>query len=513
MKKLVYLTIVLLTMTVTSCSDFLDRNPSGTLSETSFWQNRSDFESAMTAIYASMRIGNAWTAQGMIYWDNLTDNGFGQHRESQYGYTTEIVEGNITPQTGGFIGQLYGHMFQAIARVNIFLAQLERFEGGDISQADRDRFTGEALFFRAFFYSFLYLTYGNVPLVTEPLTVETQFQPKVEAAQVAAQIQRDLAEAIRLLPDVPYNGRVTRNAARAFKARMIMNDAYDANGNAIPAQMTAALALLNQISGYSLSPNFTDIFQGSGQAGNPEIMFSVRFVAPNLRHWNWTTVGWWIAVAPLTNLIELFQFYDGTPFSVNDPRFDPSNPTANRDPRMQETMQYGTFSYNGFSIQGANQLPTGFTVTKFLYRGDGSHIPGSEWTFEDDSDWVHIRYAEVLLMRAEAENELNGPNAIVYDAINTIRARVNIPPLPAGLTQAQMREEIRRERRVEMAFEGLRYFDLRRWRIIGEVMNNLVEPKIPGLTPRYEPHFDRWPIPQVQIDRSNGVLVQNPGYI
>jgi hypothetical protein len=90
-----------------------------------------------------------------------------------------------------------------------------------------------------------------------------------------------------------------------------------------------------------------------------------------------------------------------------------------------------------------------------------------------------------------------------------LRARVGMPPYPAGLTKDQMRERIRHERRIELAFEGLRYFDLRRWHIAGEVLNNVKD----GINPyHYEDKFFHWPLPQPEIDKSGGVLVQNPDY-
>lgn len=131
------------------------------------------------------------------------------------------------------------------------------------------------------------------------------------------------------------------------------------------------------------------------------------------------------------------------------------------------------------------------------------------YSTQSQQDWVMLRYAEVLLIYAEAQNEIAGPDQMVYEAINQIRNRVNMPDVPAGINQQEMRETIRHERRIELAFEGLRYYDLKRWRIAEEVLNNITD----GVIPRnFEERFYQWPLPQSEIDRSQGVLEQNPDY-
>src|SRR5690606_7014771 len=125
-------------------------------------------------------------------------------------------------------------------------------------------------------------------------------------------------------------------------------------------------------------------------------------------------------------------------------------------------------------------------------------------------DFVHLRLADVLLMYAEAKNEASGPDASVYKAINDIRARVNMPALPAGLSQDQMRTRIRQERRIELAFEGFRYLDIKRWKTAETIIPTIVDPG--GITRSFDPskHY-LFPIPQGERD-VNPELDQNPGY-
>jgi len=153
----------------------------------------------------------------------------------------------------------------------------------------------------------------------------------------------------------------------------------------------------------------------------------------------------------------------------------------------------------------SNNVPTGYGVKKFL---SPDLIPYG-YSTPSEQDWVVIRYSDVLLLYAEAQNEINGPDQSVHDAINAVRNRVEMPDVPEGLSKEEMREAIRHERRIELAFEGLRYYDLKRWRIAEEVLNNVTDGIIEY---NFEERFYNWPLPQAEIDRSQGELEQNPDY-
>lgn len=120
-----------------------------------------------------------------------------------------------------------------------------------------------------------------------------------------------------------------------------------------------------------------------------------------------------------------------------------------------------------------------------------------------------LRYADVLLMAAEIENELKGPTTKALNYVNTVRKRAGMPNFPTGLSKDQFRERLRKERRVELAFEGLRFYDLKRWKIAEDVLNKVTDGIIPY---SFETKFYRWPFPQTEIDKSQGKLVQNPDY-
>lgn len=511
MKKIIFYSTIALMVVFTGCDDFLEKDPPSKPSENTFWKQKSDLEMALTACYGTMtKFTNGYFSYGTPLWDSITDN-----CKSSDSRTSEVLQGNIDPSVSGIVQDVYKQSYIGITRMNLFIYQLNKYDNPDLSESDRSFSMGQALFLRAFYYTYLYRCYGEVPLITEPLNLETQYQPKVEASKILDQIYADLDEAIRLLPDKTYSelsGRVTKSAAQAMKVRMMLYEAYDKSGNADVNKMKELLSLAEQIQGYGLSENMEDIFQGPGQENNKEIIFSTKYLAPNNYHTGDMWFGAWNYCVALTNLVEEFEFKDGTSFSEESELYNPENPIENRDPRMALFTFYKQLVIEDVKQPVTHELPTDFGLKKFVTRDKTQYPIG--YNSRSDQDWVHLRYGEILLTIAEAENEVNGPTQKAYDAINSIRARkgVEMPPLPAGLNKEQMRESIRHERRIELAFEGHRYFDLKRWRIIGNVMNNLVEPKLALYKSVFEERFYHWPIPQSEIDKNNGVLIQNPNY-
>jgi len=264
---------------------------------------------------------------------------------------------------------------------------------------------------------------------------------------------------------------------------------------------------------FRLFNNYGTMFLTKGQSNNPEIMFSTKYLNPDNSSTQDIQLLWHGLFNPREELRDAFECIDGLPISTS-PLYDQSNWKLNRDPRLKENIRNFTdpaikasgvvvnFAWNG-------QSQTGLSPVK---GGDVETLP-IDYATRSEHDWVLIRYAEVLLNFAEATNEAQGPSASVYDAINKVRARqgVDMPPLPAGLTKDQMRNRIRNERRVEFAFEGMRYRDIRRWKTAETYINTLVEP-----TSKIKRVFDPskhylFPFPQSEVD-INPNLVQNPGY-
>ncbi|MCK9641160.1 MAG: RagB/SusD family nutrient uptake outer membrane protein [Prolixibacteraceae bacterium] len=513
MKKIIML-ITLVAFLSTACNHFLDLNPLDQLSEDTFWKTSGDFDIALVSLYGGMQADMFSTS--LPCWDGITDNGFTQHQENQYGMAEAIVTGNINSSSTGFINQVYIKAYSSIARANIFLKQLDSFTG-TMDAVAKAQYTAQARMFRAHYYSYLYRCYGDVPIVDTPVDLKTQFKAKSPAADVLAFIMADLDFAIANLPNVNYitsKGHWTSSAAKAYKVRMLLYDAYDASGNAISQKMTDVITLLSGISGFTLAPDFTDNFADAKQQNCPEIMMSVKFLAPNNWHSMDLWYGQWVVISPLANLISEFEFLNGSPgipipmkavgSSVIDISKFNDDSLAKRDPRLVKTIRH--YNTNGVSYPGGGTSPLGESMLKFASR---NLTPPYSATTYSQTDIILIRYADVLLMLAEAENELNGPTAIAYKAINDIRKRAGMPNLPSGLTKEQMRAKIRHERRIELAFECSRYFDLKRWKIAKQVLNNVKD----GVsTYSFLDKFYLWPIPQAEIDNGHGVLIQNPDY-
>lgn len=539
MKRInIYLVSALLMGTTVSCSDFLQKDPPSSPSQSIFWQKKSDFDSALAGTFSIMYEWPGEMSQIIPCFDNLTDNSICQHNEDTYGRSQTIALGDLDPNTTGYVSYMYSHCYTGIARAHLVMENLALYEGSDMTEADKNFIMAQCKALRGYFYSWLYLCYKEVPLVTSSLTMENMYQPKSTRPEIYAQIMKDFDEAIAALPDKPYSdsqmsGYFSPGALKAFKARLMLNDAYDENGKAIPEKMKEIVPLLEEIQGYSLADRMRDNFISEKQLASPEIMFSVRYLAPNITHSMDLYYGSWTTCGVTRDLVDEFECTDGlkwgespltqevdeTLLSTNSMADDAYNEREklfqNRDPRLRETVThsgYATFPDEGYEDKGrlklTDQQQTGFGMMKYLQP---TTVMPSYSTISD-ADVIILRYAEVLLMIAEAENEVNGPTQKVYDAVNAVRTRSEMPPLPDNLSQDEMRERIRHEWRVEFVFEGQRYFQLKRWKLMEELVDGAVDPALPTYIKVFKPAFYYWPIPQTEIDKAGGVLVQDPNY-
>lgn len=539
MKRInIYLVSALLMGTTVSCSDFLQKDPPSSPSQSIFWQKKSDFDSALAGTFSIMYEWPGEMSQIIPCFDNLTDNSICQHNEDTYGRSQTIALGDLDPNTTGFVTYMYSHCYTGIARAHLVMENLALYEGSDMTEDDKNFIMAQCKALRGYFYSWLYLCYKEVPLVTSSLTMENMYQPKSTRPEIYAQIMKDFDEAIAALPDKPYSdsqmsGYFSPGALKAFKARLMLNDAYDENGKAIPGKMKEIVPLLEEIQGYSLADRMRDNFISEKQLASPEIMFSVRYLAPNITHSMDLYYGSWTTCGVTRDLVDEFECTDGlkwgespltqevdeTLLSTNSMADDAYNEREklfqNRDPRLRETVThsgYATFPDEGYEDKGrlklTDQQQTGFGMMKYLQP---TTVMPSYSTISD-ADVIILRYAEVLLMIAEAENEANGPTQKVYDAVNAVRTRSEMPPLPDNLSQDEMRERIRHEWRVEFVFEGQRYFQLKRWKLMEELVDGAVDPALPTYIKVFKPAFYYWPIPQTEIDKAGGVLVQDPNY-
>jgi hypothetical protein len=502
--RFIITTIFVTALFLGACKKTLDLNPLDQIATSTFYKSKGDFDQALAAVYASMQPEEF--SVGIGFRDCFTDNGYNQFNS---GSSKDFVQGNFNPNTGGYETGIYNDSYTGIGRVNLFLQNLGNYKGADISDAQRKIYEGEVRFIRAYFYLQLYTIYGDVPLVVQPLDLSNQKQPKVPAAQILTQITTDLDYSIANLSANAYyanGGHAAASSAKALKARALIFAAYGATGTPDPAILTQVRDLCTDLMAqYKLSTNFEDVFRDATQKGNTEIIFSINFLSPNnTAPWD-LYYGDYDACAPLQNMVDAFECTDGLPYGTS-PLTDTKDQFNNRDSRLRKTVYRDSVDFgNGKVYHPSNLRPTGYGTIKFL---EPNNMPYGFSTLSQQ-DAVVLRLGEVLLMYAEAQNEIAGPDATVYKAMTDLRARVGMPPYPAGYTQAQMRDRIRHERRIELAFEGLRHFDLLRWHIAGPVLNAV---KTSLINYHFEDKFYKWPLPQTEIDKSGGVLVQNPNY-
>ena len=474
----------------------LEKNPTDQIASETFWKTADDVQTALTGVYSIM-LSTSSMNFGRCLWDGLSDIG--------YGYNS-IDQGQITATSGGVISGVYTDCYQGISRCNIFLANVDR-AASSVDTSTLNRAKGEVLFLRAEFYFTLTQFYGGVPLYTKPPTVDDSKIAQSTKDEVVAQVLADLDVAIADLPDTTYTGHAVKASALALKAQVLMHNQKWAD----------AANAANQIisSGkFSLYNNYVNLFLSAGQDNNPEIIFSVRYLLPNAGNsaGNGSPEQLWAhghSLSPIQQFVDAFECTDGLPIDQS-PLYDPNNQFKNRDPRLAATViDFATYTAKGAPIGETGETwQTPYSVEKMV---DWSTMPVS-WAQQSDQDYILFRYAQVLLIYAECKNEESGPDQSVYNAVNQVRERpsVNMPPLPPGLDQAAMRIRIRHEREVELGMEGLRYWDIKRWKTAETVLPLIKDPG--GQYRKFDPAKNYlWPFPQSELD-VNPKLVQNPGY-
>jgi hypothetical protein len=502
MKTIRYiLLIIVLSSGVLSCKDILELNPNDSLSSETFWKTDKDVKLALAGVYAYM-VNSTTFSHGRKLWDGLSDVAY-------TGGFSSITLGNLDANTGSISSSVFNQCYAMISRCNIFLANVDAVVMDEKLKA---QYKGEVQFMRAISYFTLTEFYGGVPIYTTPPTIEESKIAQSSKADVVKLILADLDAAIASLPDDAYSGHAVKGSALALKSQVLMH-----NQRWAEAATTAKIVMTSgKFSIYK--GGYQNLFIKPGQNNNPEILFSVRYLKPN-NICPQTTDGnpdlmsaWDLAVTPLRYFVDAFQCKDGKPIGESS-LYSSADIFKDRDPRlvlMAVTKNHKFADGTVCDISGRLQGGTGFYSDKYVdWNNYGS---AWSWAVRSDQDFVLLRYAQVLLMYAECTNEATGPDQSVYDAINAIRTRpsVDMPPLPAGLSQSQMRQRIRDERLYELSFEGLRYWDLLRWKTAETVIPTLTNP---GNYPRkFNPAKNYlFPFPQSELDR-NKKLTQNPNY-
>ncbi len=497
MNKKIYLILICSLFLLSNCTeDILETSSSTKISSETFWLTESDVILALNGVYNAL----SSLEENYIYHDVMSDNAYNNYPWEGF---KAIADGTHDDSQPWAIEVTWDVCFKGIGRANVVLDNYEKVEG--LSTDFKNSVRGEALFLRAYFYFRLTDHYGGVPLFLESPKLEHGETPRSTKKDVVAQVITDLDEAASLLPPKQGSvGKATKGAAKALKARVLLfNERWQEAAD-------AAREVLGM--GYTLFPGYRDLFRVQNE-NNSEVIFDVQFKAPEQGNYFELYLGsfnngGWSSVVPLQELVDAYPMADGKSITESD-LYDPENPYENRDPRLRQTIFVPGVTANGQDHEGEYG---GYAFKKYTEYDEYGYVAPTPYPSKTGQNAIILRYGGMLLTYAEAKNEASGPDQSVYDAINELRARpsVNMPPLPKGLSKEEMREAIRLERRLELALEGTRYSDLKRWKIAEDVLNGLLDP---GGSRVFDPkkHY-LWPIPRKEFDIEDTPLDQNPGW-
>ena len=387
----------------------------------------------------------------------------------------------FTPSAISF-SDLWINNYEGIGRATYALKFLP-----ETNSPDKNRYIGEAKFLRAYFYFNLVRIFGGVPLIDKVLESETEIataSARASVQEIYAFIEKDLTDATMSLPIVvsaAENGRVSQYAAQALLAKVYL---YQKKWG----QAKAAVDILINSKQFALVPDYSMIWREAGEFSK-ESIWEVNCIGttPNLGVENY-----FVVQAP--------RGPNGLGWGFNTPSQDLVNAYETGDVRKAATiMVAGQTLWDGFQVSPLASNP------RYNYK---SYVSKTQETFNGDDINTNknlriLRYGEMLLIKAEVENELGNMDAAKI-ALNQIRARAKLGAITAD-TKEDLRNAIYKERRVEMAFEHDRMFDLQRTGRAGKILRAAGKKYVDGKN-------DLFPIPQREIDLSNGKLIQNPGY-
>ena len=550
MKKIIYFIVGMLLLT--SCEDFLDSSNKTKKDSSNFPQTEADVSQLLTGIYAILGrpepLGSLFFVSELMSDDRL--GGGGPDDKSckaidQFKKSSEDMFNNP-----------WRAMYFGVYRSNYLLANLDNVVWN--SEESKNKILGETHFLRAYFYFDLARMFGEVPMVLEPEPVNI---PKTPANQLYAQIASDLKNAIEMLPSVKFQdidrakdlGRVTKWAAEALMARVFLFYTGYYRTEALPladggqvtkAEVTDWIVDCVKNSGHDLLPDFRNLWAYSyvqdykytadnnlswAGDGSVETVFSIKYSALS-NDWN----------SPQQksnqiclysgfreqNYTKTFPFGQGWGMGTVNPKiyndWDPND--VRRDASVldvRNTDEVANFDFGGGNQQDntcyfqKKYIPinvwTDETKTKvYNFSHELYGMEGTDYQRDNIQDLILIRFSDVLLMAAE----LGAPNAQQY--LDRVRSRAGLGSVPATL------ENIKAERRFELAFEGIRYYDLLRWHDEDQITANqtgIVTYNRRGMANAettniaFRPETGGFlPIPQTQIDLSGGVLTQNAGW-
>lgn len=462
MKKLVLLILI---VSVAACDGFTDLAPISQRNAANFFDSPGDFEIAVNGIYDALQLDGTYGYNYWILFEMRSDNtDQGADVTGLAASLAAINEFDEVP-TNEYITNAWADSYTGVQRANLVLSRL-----GDVEMAQqrRDQYEGQALFLRSLFYYHIATAWGNVPLILE----ETRYPDlpainQVPAEQVYEQIVTDLARAEQLLPsswsgaDV---GRATKGAAATLLGKVLLTLGRD-------GEAATALRRVVDEYDYRLLDDYADLW-GPENENNAESIFEVQFTAGGVGEGS----GFTNIFSPSADL------QTGEGLAENRPTADLVAAYAGADARFDPSLDTTYVNLDGETVDA-----------RFIQKYESDPFAN----FDAENNFIVLRYADVLLMLAEALGE--GGEA--YGFINQVRRRAGLDDIDAS-TPGTFEEKLLHERRVELAFENHRWPDLKRFGATQQVLDE------EGVT-KVKPWF---PIPQREIDVAPDVMDQNEGY-
>lgn len=471
MNKIYYISILAISMALMSCGeDFLNPSPTAAISDAGYYTTEGQVETGVINMYDGLQGVNSTgsndnrAVQIEFYMaEMLSDN----TRTKSFEGEAADFENYSVQATNGIVTDYYRSMYDIIFRANTVLANLDA-AGGSAA-----KFEGEAKFVRAYAYFNLVRVFGDVPLldkIVSPLEIDAQFT-RVGTSQIYSLIVSDLTTAMQNL-DNSSKSRASKAAAQAMLAKVQLTQ-----GNYSEARSLCEAVVG---SGFALEPNFKDVFYNEG---NNEVIFSIGYVADDTNDSQNFSAEWLNAVGRTTGVNYVTDEAVAALDALGGNRTE--------------------FSYRVDALQNEHNQ-----VVKYLPDGDSNLgiDPVSSNPVLGGNDWIVIRYADVLLMHVEAIMA-GGPNTTDGAALasfQAVRDRAGLTTPVAEVTKQMLADE----RRVELAFENHRFFDLKRMGLAIDVLTEYSANN--GYS--FSGTDLLLPIPQREINLSNGVLTQNPGY-
>ncbi len=495
--KILILSMLCAGTVLSSCEDFLTTTDPTKIGKERFFKDKTQIEQAVNGAYGQLQgITNTAYLFGEMASDNTAFDFNPLDRGGAAGW--EAIEFSTVNSGNGEISNLYNNHYSALYNVN---NTLEKLVESPVEPNDKLVFEGQLKFLRAYYYFNLVRYFGDVILTTGTLgSYEQSFElARVSQAEVYAQIENDLKDAVQALPASYTNqaGRVTKGAALGLLGKVYLtNKKYD-----------DAVTTLRQILplGYSLNAKYEDNFDPARKNG-PESLFEVQYQGDN-------DLGEWSSFSYIFAPRLSGDVVTGWSTAVPSGRNTPTNDLMN--------------AYEEGDLRKAISFKPGYTKEGTLYNVPYVNKYNYPHTIagRTNSNWPVLRYADVLLMLAEAINEQEGPTSEAVAFLNQIRERAGLKPL-SGLSKESFRTVVDHERRIELAFENHRWFDLKRTKTPAELASFM---NSHGAKEKANPTIDRGgigfneldyiysdfeyflPIPALQI-QINPKLTQNDGY-